>query len=1242
MTQLPNVDPGPSYAATDRAERISALRAAVAERVVIMDGAMGTSIQTFKPSEADYRGQRFKDHPSDLVGNNELMTLVAPEMIASIHNSYLEAGAELITTNSFNANSISQQDYGLAHLSYEMNYAAARLARKCVEAATEKTSKPAWVLGALGPTNRTASISPDVENPAARNITFDGLRDAYNEAIEGLIDGGADILMVETIFDTLNAKAAIYAILDYQERHEDLDIPVFISGTITDLSGRTLSGQTAEAFWYSVRHANPLAVGLNCALGIADMRAHIVELGRVCNVALSCYPNAGLPNELGGYDQSPQELAAEMAPLIEAGAFNIIGGCCGTTPAHIAALAELAEGKKARVIPTIDVATRLSGLEPAVITRDSLLVNIGERTNVTGSARFAKLIKNEEYDTALRVARDQVDNGAQIIDINMDEGLLDSVAAMTRFCNLIATEPDIAKVPVMLDSSKFEVIEAGLKCLQGKSIVNSISLKEGEEQFIEHARIAKKYGAAVVVMAFDETGQAETMEHKFQCCERAYRLLVDTVGFAAEDIIFDPNVFAVATGIEEHAEYGIAFIEATRKIIAELPHCHVSGGLSNLSFSFRGNNPLREAMHTVFLYHAVKVGMGMAIVNAGRLPVYEDIPVDLRDRIEDVILNRRSDATERLIEVASDAKEQATRAAADMSWRSAPVADRLKHALVQGIDEWVVEDTEEARVSMSRALDVIEGPLMDGMNEVGDLFGAGKMFLPQVVKSARVMKKAVAHLEPFIASEGGDRASAGKIVLATAKGDVHDIGKNIVGVVLACNNYEVVDLGVMVPSATIVETAQKESPDVIGVSGLITPSLDEMVHVAEQLEEAGMQIPLLIGGATTSRLHTALKIDPAYGSGVIYVQDASRAVGVMSDLVSDSAEQYLAEISSDYNKVREARSRREGSAPLDIETARANSAEIVWSQYEPVVPTFFGAKKFDDYGVEDLTGYIDWGPFFRSWDLAGGFPKILDDVVVGEAASALYGDVQKMLDTAMSEDWFRPQCVIGFWPANSSGDDVIIFEDNNRDRELARFHMLRQQVRHPKPRSGAKAKPNLALSDFVAPVESGVADYMGAFCVTAGHGVAKRCAQYESAGDDYSSIMIKALADRLAEASAEYIHDRVRRELWGYQNKSFSNDDLIRERYLGIRPAPGYPACPDHTEKWTIFDLMDVEKTIGVSLTESAAMTPAASVSGWYFAHPDSQYFGVRRVGEDQLADYARRKGLDIEVMRRWLAPVLR
>jgi len=1219
-------------------ERIAALRAHLADRVLVFDGAMGTSIQNLSLTEADFRSSTnhpgLATHSVDLQGNNDLLSLTRPDAIADIHRSFADAGADLLSTNTFNSTTTSQADYELEHLARELNVAGAQIARSVADELSTP-GRPRWVVGVLGPTSKTCSISPDVNDPARRDVTFDELRDAYTEALDGLLEGGADVIMIETIFDTLNAKAAIYAVMAYRDEH-DVDIPLMISGTITDLSGRTLSGQTAEAFWNSVRHAKPLSVGLNCALGARDLKGHIAELSRVADTHISCHPNAGLPNELGEYDETPEQMAPVVNEMLSAETVNIVGGCCGTTPGHIAAIAAHAAKANARSIPERPRATRLSGLEPMTIDADSLLVNVGERTNVTGSAKFAKLILEGHFDEAVAVARDQVDNGAQIIDVNMDEGMLESEEAMVRYLNLIATEPDITKVPVMIDSSKWSIIEAGLKCLQGKSVVNSISMKEGEEQFLEQARLAQRYGAAVVVMAFDETGQAETFKQKVDVCQRAYDLLTEQIGFDPEDIIFDPNIFAVATGIEAHARYGIDFIDAARELKKRMPLVNISGGLSNLSFSFRGNNPLREAIHTVFLFHAVQAGLTMAIVNAGRLPVYEDIPADLRERIEDVLFNRRDDSTERLIEVASDAQSSAKAAALDMTWRESPVADRLIHALVHGLDEFVVDDAEEARQAAERSLHVIEGPLMDGMNVVGDLFGAGKMFLPQVVKSARVMKKAVAHLEPFMEAEGGETRSAGKVLMATAKGDVHDIGKNIVGVVLGCNNYEVIDLGVMVPPEKILRTAIEENVDIIGVSGLITPSLDEMVRVATNMEAEGFNIPLMIGGATTSEVHTAVKIEPTYSGSTMYVPDASRAVGVVSELLGERADTYKADIKATYESVRVARAGGKKVELVAIDTARANRAPLAWAEFSPTEPTFTGVRTIENIDLETLRAYIDWTPFFRTWDLAGAFPRILTDDLVGPAAQELFDDAQRMVDTMIAERWIDAKAVVGFWPANAVGDDITVYADGTRDVPLATLHTLRQQVVH------ADDRPNWALADFIAPIDSGIKDYIGGFVVTTGTKVEELADAFVADNDDYQAIMIKALADRFAEACAEHMHEVVRTDLWGYAEEGLSNEELIREKYQGIRPAPGYPACPDHTEKQTIFDMLDATERIGVSLTESFAMTPAAAVSGLYFAHPDSRYFGVRSIGQDQLVDYAARKAIPVEEAARWLAPVLK
>jgi len=1220
-----------------RAARIEALERALDDRILVLDGAMGTMVQALGLGEDDFRGDRFREHARELRGNNDLLNLTRPDAVRGIYEAYLRAGADIVETNTFNATAISQADYGLAAEVRAINYEGARLAREAADACTS-ADRPRWVAGVLGPTSRTASISPDVNDPGYRNVSFDELRENYRVALDGLVEGGVDIIMVETVFDTLNAKAALFAVDEYFSRH-GLRLPVMISGTITDLSGRTLSGQTAEAFWYSVRHANPIAVGLNCALGATELRQYVDELAQVADSRVSCHPNAGLPNEMGGYDDTPEHMAALLGQFARDGLLNIVGGCCGTTPEHITAIAEAVAGVKPREVPAALEGARLSGLEPMTVGRDTLFVNVGERTNVTGSAKFRKLIENDDYDAAVEIAREQVQNGAQIIDVNMDEGMLDSAAAMRRFLNLIAGEPDISKVPVMVDSSKFDVIEAGLKCVQGKGYVNSISLKEGEEAFLEQARTVRRYGAGVVVMAFDEDGQAETAERKVGIAERAYRLLVDEVGFPPEDIVIDPNIFAVATGIEAHDDYGRAFIEATREIKKRLPGVKVSGGVSNLSFSFRGNNALREAMHAVFLYHAIEAGMDMAIVNAGRLPVYEDIPEDLRERIEDVLLNRRADAGERLLEVADAVQGSVKAREQDLTWRDGSVRDRLVHALVHGIDQWVVEDTEEARQQAQRPLHVIEGPLMDGMNVVGDLFGSGKMFLPQVVKSARVMKKAVAHLEPFMDAErDGKPHSYGKVVMATAKGDVHDIGKNIVGVVLRCNSYEVVDLGVMVTSGRILEAARKEGADIIGVSGLITPSLDEMRHIAAEMQREGFTIPLLIGGATTSRMHTAVKIAPNYHGGpTVYVPDASKAVGVVSRLLGDNRDAYAAEVAGEYADIRAQRESQGGrTRKVALADARANRAPVDWNAYTPPRPTFTGLRTFDDYDLGDLASCIDWTPFFRSWDLAGSYPRILDDATVGEAARALFADARAMLARIVDERWFTARAVVGFWPCNARGDDLVLYADDARARELTVMHTLRQQLARDRGRA------NLALADFVAPEASGVADWLGGFVVTTGHGVEEVAARFEAEHDDYGAIMVKALADRLAEAFAERMHQRVRTELWGYApDENLDNAALIKEAYRGIRPAPGYPACPDHTEKRILFDLMEAPERTGVTLTESCAMAPASSVSGLYFAHPDSRYFGVSRVERDQVEDYAKRKRMSVEEVERWLAPVL-
>ena len=1223
---------------TDRSDR---LRELLEQRILILDGAMGTMIQRHKLSEADYRGARFADWPRDLKGNNDLLVLTKPEVIRGIHAAYLEAGADLIETNTFNATRVSMADYGMEDLVPELNREAARLARAvCDEYASP--DKPRFVAGILGPTSRTASISPDVNDPAARNVTFDELRTCYVEAARALVEGGADILMVETIFDTLNAKAALFAI---EELFDELGhrLPVMISGTITDASGRTLSGQTTEAFYHSLRHVQPLSFGLNCALGPDLLRPYVAEMARVAECFVSVHANAGLPNEFGEYDLEPAAMAVQVREWAESGFVNVVGGCCGTSPDHIRAIANAVAGLPPRRRPDIAPACRLSGLEPFTITADSLFVNVGERTNVTGSAVFKRLIKEGNYTAALDVARQQVEAGAQIIDVNMDEGMLDSEAAMVTFLNLIASEPDISRVPVMIDSSKWEIIEAGLKCVQGKAVVNSISLKEGEAKFIEQAKRVRRYGAAVIVMAFDETGQADTLARKREICARSYQVLTETVGFPAEDIIFDPNIFAVATGIDEHANYAVDFIEATGWIKAHLPHALISGGVSNVSFSFRGNNPVREAIHSVFLYHAIRNGMSMGIVNAGQLAIYEDIPAELRERVEDVILNRRSDATERLLEVAERYKGDGSSGAAkkeDLEWRGWPVGKRLEHALVKGIDEFVESDTEEARQSFERPIQVIEGPLMDGMNVVGDLFGAGKMFLPQVVKSARVMKKAVAYLIPYIEAEkarsGQAASSNGRIVMATVKGDVHDIGKNIVGVVLQCNNFEVFDLGVMVPADRILAKAKEVGAHIIGLSGLITPSLDEMVNVAKEMQRQQYALPLLIGGATTSVMHTAVKIDPQYEQAVVYVKDASRAVGVAQSLVSPELKpEFVAKTKADYASKREQhRLRRNREALLPFAQARANALAPDPADGAPLAPRVPGVQVLLDYPLAELVEYIDWTPFFSAWELAGRFPRILDDAVVGEQARKLFDDAQTMLRRIVDERWLSANAVIGLFPANRDGEDTIVWTDETRTTERTRMHHLRQQSVRP------DGKPNQSLADYVA--APGTPDWVGAFACTAGIGIDAHVARFEAAHDDYSAILLKALADRLAEAFAERLHERVRREWWGYApDEALANEQLIDEAYRGIRPAPGYPACPDHTEKATLWTLLDVEAQAGITITESFAMVPTAAVSGWYFAHPRAHYFGLGRITRDQVEDYARRKGWELATAEKWLAPSL-
>jgi 5-methyltetrahydrofolate--homocysteine methyltransferase len=1221
----------------------SAFRELLKERILVLDGAMGTMIQELKLDEQGYRGARFDAWNREVRGNNDLLNLSRPDAIRDIHLKYFRAGADIVSTNTFSSTTIAQADYGMEKIAYELNEAGARLAREAAVQAEKEDGRRRFVTGALGPTNRTASISPDVSNPGFRAITFDQLRTAYGEQVRGLIAGGIDLLLIETIFDTLNAKAAIFAVAEICDEL-GIDVPVMISGTITDMSGRLLSGQTPGAFWNAVRHANPVTIGLNCALGAKEMRAHVAEIGRLADSFVCAYPNAGLPNEFGYYDESPEYMAELLGEFAEAGLVNVVGGCCGTTPDHIAAIAKIVAGKTPRKIPDVPPQLRLSGLESFTLTPEIPFVNVGERTNVTGSAKFRKLITAGDYTTALNVAREQVENGAQVIDVNMDEGLLDSEQAMVTFLNLIAAEPDIARVPVMVDSSKFSVIEAGLKCLQGKPVVNSISMKEGEAAFIDHARTVHRYGAAVVVMAFDEKGQADTFERKIAICARAYDILVNQVGFAPEDIIFDPNIFAIATGMEEHNGYGVAFIEGARWIRQNLPHAHISGGVSNLSFSFRGNERVREAMHSVFLFHAIKAGMDMGIVNAGQMSVYDDLDPELREACEDVVLNRRPDASERLLALADKFRGKGQEAKeVDLAWRDKPVEKRLSHALVHGITEFIEVDVEEARTRAKRPLDVIEGPLMDGMNVVGDLFGSGKMFLPQVVKSARVMKQAVAYLMPYIEQQKDGRdhvsSSAGKIVMATVKGDVHDIGKNIVGVVLQCNNYEVIDLGVMVPAAKILETARAEKADIIGLSGLITPSLDEMCHVAAEMERQGFELPLMIGGATTSRVHTAVKIHPNYRRGqAVYVNDASRAVGVAQALMSVAQKpRYISDLRGEYAKIAAAHARaQEDKARLPLTVARANAIKLDWSgAYVPPKPSFIGTKELNDYPIAELVEFIDWTPFFQTWELAGKFPAILDDPKVGEAARSLYEDARAMLDKIVAERWFRANATVGFWPANALGDDIVVYADEARTKAVGRLHSLRQQL------SKREGRFNAALSDFVAPRDSGLADYIGGFTVTAGIGEDEIADRFKRANDDYSAIMVKALADRLAEAFAERLHQRVRKEFWSYAaDETLTNAELIGEGYRGIRPAPGYPAQPDHTEKGTLFNLLQSER-IGVKLTESYAMWPGAAVCGVYFSHPQSAYFGVGKIERDQVEDYARRKGWSVEETERWLAPIL-
>lgn len=1217
--------------------KISVLKKALNQRILILDGAMGTMIQRYALNEKEYRGERFADWPVDLKGNNDLLSITQPDIIREIHHAYLEAGADIIETNSFNSTVISMADYQMESLSDEINEAAAKLARECADEWTRKTpEKPRYVAGILGPTNRTASISPDVNDPAYRNVSYDALVAAYRSSVRALIRGGADIIMIETIFDTLNAKAAIYAV-ETEFEALGIKLPVMLSGTITDASGRTLTGQTTEAFYNSMRHIRPISFGLNCALGPAELRQYVAELSRIADCYVSTHPNAGLPNAFGGYDLDAANMAGYISEWAQSGLLNIVGGCCGTTPDHIRAIAQAVADIPPRVIPDRPVACRLAGLEPLTIDENSLFVNVGERTNITGSARFKRLIKEGNYQEALDVARNQVENGAQIIDINMDEGMLDSQAAMVRFLNMISGEPDIARVPIMIDSSKWEVIEAGLKCIQGKGIVNSISLKEGEEAFIDHAKKVLRYGAAVIVMAFDETGQADTRQRKTEICQRAYRILTEQVGFPPEDIIFDPNIFAVATGIPEHNNYAVDFIEACKDIKATLPHALISGGVSNVSFSFRGNDPVREAIHAVFLYYAIRNGMDMGIVNAGQLAIYDDLPSALRDAVEDVILNRCEDATDRLLALAEEYR--GSKGENDQpqlaEWRGWDVEKRLEYALVKGITEFIVEDTEAARLRADSPIEVIEGPLMNGMNVVGDLFSEGKMFLPQVVKSARVMKQAVAYLEPYIQAAKTSGSSAGKVLLATVKGDVHDIGKNIVGVVLQCNNYEIIDLGVMVPCETILRTAIEEKVDIIGLSGLITPSLDEMVHVAKEMERQGFSLPLLIGGATTSKAHTAVKIEPNYSGPVTYVQNASRTVGVVAALLSDKQrDEFVARTRKEYEVVRDQYARRQPrSAPVTLAQARANAFAADWDNYTPPRPAFTGVKTVTA-PISVLRRYIDWTPFFMTWSLAGKYPRILEDDVVGEEARRLFKEANAMLDELDRTGTLTPRGVAGIFPANRIGDDIAVYRDESREEILLYSCHLRQQTQKKDD------FPNACLADFVAP--PGIPDYLGAFAVTGGLEEDTLAAQFDAAHDDYNKIMVKALSDRLAEGFAEYLHEQVRKTVWGYSpDENLDNDSLIRENYQGIRPAPGYPACPEHTEKSKIWELLDVESHTGMRLTESYAMWPGASVSGWYFSHPQSRYFAVAQIQRDQIEDYAARKGMPVKELERWLAPNL-
>ncbi len=1215
--------------------KIEFLKQQLSQRILFLDGAMGTMIQGYGLEEKDYRGERFADWDCDLKGNNDLLSLTQPDIIKAIHRAYYDVGVDIVETNTFNANSISMADYSMESLAYEINLESARLAKQVAEEVTALTpDKPRFVAGTLGPTTRTSSMSQEVEDPGSRNVTFDELVEAYSEAVRGLCEGGADILLIETITDALNAKAAFFAIEHYFEA-QGIELPIMISGTIVDESGRTLTGQTAIGFWNSLRHANPISIGFNCALGAEKLRPYIEELSNTADTYISAHPNAGLPNQFGEYDQTPAEMAKELEDWAKNGFLNIIGGCCGSSPDHIKAIIEAVQQHPPRKIPVIEKQCRLAGFEPLNISADSLFVNVGERTNVTGSAKFKRLIVEGDYETALEVAKDQVENGAQIIDINMDEGMLESKEAMERFLHLIVSEPDIAKVPIMLDSSKWEILEAGLKCIPGKGIVNSISIKEGEENFIRQAKLIRRYGAAMIVMAFDEEGQADTMARKIEICQRAYKILTEVVNYPPEDIIFDPNIFAIATGIDEHNNYGVDFIEATREITKSCPHTLISGGVSNVSFSFRGNNLVREAIHAVFLYHAIKAGMGMGIVNAGQLAIYEDIPDELRKAVEDVVLNRHPDATEAMLEMAQKYQgEGGVAKKEDLEWRTWPVKKRLEHALVKGNADYIVEDTEQARIESEKPLHVIEGPLMDGMNVVGDLFGEGKMFLPQVVKSARVMKKAVAHLMPFMDDEkDGGMQSNGKILMATVKGDVHDIGKNIVGVVLQCNNYEVIDMGVMIPAEKILKKAKEENVDIIGLSGLITPSLDEMVHVAKEMERQGFEIPLMIGGATTSRAHTAVKIEQNYHAPTLYVTDASRSVGVVSSLLSDELkDEYIAKIRAEYEQVRERHKGRKANVKQhSLEKARLNKFDV--GDHQPVKPSFLGTKVIDSLSLDVLVPYIDWTPFFQTWELSGKYPAILKDSLVGETASKLFVDAKKMLDQIIDEKWLSAKAVIGFFPANSVDDDIELYTDDTRTEVLETLHHLRQQ------NIKAPGRANFCLSDFIASKGSGKADYIGGFAVTTGIGIDKKVAEFEKDHDDYNSIMLKALADRLAEAFAEYLHEQVRKDHWGYvQDEIYANEQLIAEDYKGIRPAPGYPACPDHTEKAKLFELLNATANTSIELTESYAMFPTAAVSGWYLSHPESQYFNVGKIDQQQLESYAKRKSMTKDIAERWLS----